>query len=498
MESSVKPTVMLTAGQGVAFAVTLFIPVVLARIFTPADFGAYKQLFLVYGTLANVLPFGLAESLFYFLPGRAQSPGRYVANSMLALTATGLVGLAAVQLAGPQISGAFRNPELQRQSGLLGVFLLLMMVAAVLEITMVARGRFVTAAATYAGSDLLRGACLLIPAALVGSVEALMLGAVAFGLVRVAAAITYAAALPGGLRPERSLFREQLAYALPFGLAVVLEIVQRNLTQYVVSIHFEPATFAVYSVGLLQIPLIDALWASAGNVLMVRLVTFQRSGETDKALQLWLDMTRRMGLLMLGTVAFLEVVAGDLIVVLFTPTYAASVPIFRVACLAMLLGALMTDAVLRVHAQTRFLTVVNAVRLAVTVIALFVLLPSLQLPGAVLASLLAFAAGKVVSLARLRTLLGVGVSGLVPWRPLAITAVAATAAGALTSLSVIELMSTPLTRLAASVLVFWLIYGVLAVVILPPGDRSALVAWLRRWTGGLAQEKPRSTPVVGR
>ena len=61
---------------------------------------------------------------------------------------------------------------------------------------------------------------------------------------------------------------------------------------------------------------------------------------------------------------FLFVVARDLIVTLFTTTYAASVPIFMVWALTILPSIFAVNAVLRVYAQTRFLLVMNLMRLA--------------------------------------------------------------------------------------------------------------------------------------
>src|SRR5262245_48188622 len=46
-QSSLRPTLVLMCGQGLAFLGTFFIPVVLVRIFDPTVFGTYKQLFLV-------------------------------------------------------------------------------------------------------------------------------------------------------------------------------------------------------------------------------------------------------------------------------------------------------------------------------------------------------------------------------------------------------------------------------------------------------------------
>ena len=54
-------------------ALTLFIPLVLARMMPQADYGTYKLLFLVSMTATAVLPLGVAQSLYFFVP-RAREP----------------------------------------------------------------------------------------------------------------------------------------------------------------------------------------------------------------------------------------------------------------------------------------------------------------------------------------------------------------------------------------------------------------------------------------
>jgi hypothetical protein len=66
-----------------------------------------------------------------------------------------------------------------------------------------------------------------------------------------------------GFRPQLSVWRGQLAYALPFALAVGVEIVQANFHQYVVATRFDAATFAIFAVGVLQMPLVDIIATSA-------------------------------------------------------------------------------------------------------------------------------------------------------------------------------------------------------------------------------------------
>src|SRR5207244_7017809 len=122
------------------------------------------------------------------------------------------------------------------------------------------------------------------------------------------------------LRVDVALWRGQLAYALPFALAVGVEVVQANFHQYVVASRFDAATFAIYAVGCLQIPLVDLVCTSTANVMMVRMAEVAGEGQ-QIALTLWHDTTARLASLIFPLAAFLLLTAHSVIVLLFTNTY---------------------------------------------------------------------------------------------------------------------------------------------------------------------------------
>ena len=191
------------------------------------------------------------------------------------------------------------------------------------------------------------------------------------------------------LRLDLGIWRSQLAYALPFAMAVSVEVVLLNFHQYFVAARFDTATFAIYAVGCLQIPLIDLVMTSSVNVMMVQMADHARKGETRAALALWHDTICKLAFLFFPLTVLLLVTAHQVIVALFTTNYLASVPIFMIWTLTILPSAFAVDGVLRVYAQTRFLLVMNVVRFVVVVALIGWLLSSFGLRGAVLVTLLA-------------------------------------------------------------------------------------------------------------
>jgi O-antigen/teichoic acid export membrane protein len=415
-----RSTLLLVAGRAVGFVAVFAIPVVLARIFTPAEFGTYKQLFLVFATLYGLAQLGMAESLYYFVPSRSDQAGRHVANALVTLAVAGIGCLALLYVLRIQVADWLTNAQLADHLTLIGVALTLTLVTALFEIVMIARKRHLAAAVTYASSDVARTLLFIIPAFGFGGVRGLLIGAVAFGVLRMGAMLVYLWREFGrGLRIDFIVWRRQLAYALPFALAVSVEVVIVNFHQYFVASRFDAATFAIYAVGCLQIPLIDLVMTSTVNVMMVQMADHARVGDARAALALWHDTICRLAFIFLPLTALLLVTAHQLIVTLFTATYVAAVPVFMIWTLTILPSAFAVDGVLRVYAQTRFLLVMNVVRFALVVGLIGSLLSSFGLRGAVLVTLLAMGVVKGLGIVRAAQLFGARFSEALPWRRLA-------------------------------------------------------------------------------
>ncbi len=480
-----RPALLLTAGRAIASAFTFLIPVVLARSWSPETFGAYKQLFLVYLTLHTVAQLGMAESLYYFLPHHPTEAGRLVMNSVATLGLLAIGCAALLSFGRGTIAQLLGNETLAAYLPLMGVYIGLMLVAAGLEATLISRQRYGWAAATYVGSDVSRTLLLVAPVLLGAGLSGLLLGAILSGLLRVATVVILLRREFGrSLALDAGLLARQAAYALPFALAVLVEMAQGTLHQYVVSMSFDAATFAVYSIGCLQIPFVELLAGPACNVMMVRMAEARRRGETESLHGHFEDTTRKLALFFFPLFALLVVLAPDLIVFLFTDTYARSAPLFRIWCLSVLLAVFQSDGVLRALAETRFLVLVNLVRLALIAVLLVPLLELFGLAGPVLATLLGWAVAKALMLVRY---------GKAPsWRGLARIAGAA-AVAAVVALGVSEAVAAPAgVRLVVVSAAYGIAYWALLLLTpaLTPGEREAL--YWRFWRPRPCVESPGS------
>jgi O-antigen/teichoic acid export membrane protein len=460
-----KPAFLLVAGRTIGFAASFVIPVLLVRHFNQAEFGTYKQLFLIYGTLYGLAQVGMAESLYYFVPRKPQEAGPYIGNAIATLGAAGLGCVGLLMLASDRIAHWLSNPQLGEHIVLLGIFLALMLVSAVFEIVMVSRKQHLAAAWTYGLSDVARTILLVIPAFIHGGLRGVLLGGVAFAVIRLLAMMRWLWREFGAdLRPNAALWRYQLAYALPFALAVGIEVLQANLHQYVVASRFDAATFAIYAVGCLQIPLVDLITTSAANVMMVKMAEDAIELRRDAALELWHHTMARLALIIFPLAVVLLLLSREVIITLFTSRYAASVPIFMAWTLTIVPSVFCVDAVLRAYAQTRFLFIMNLVRLMLVIALISWFLTAFGLIGAVLVTLLATSLVRVFSIIRIGGLLKAGFKDILPWGQLAGVAVCAVLA-APPAYWVSRNTTLPrLLMLACAGAAYWATYALIAYV----------------------------------
>jgi O-antigen/teichoic acid export membrane protein len=172
----------------------------------------------------------------------------------------------------------------------------------------------------------------------------------------------------------------------------------------------------------------------------------------------------------------LLLLSRDVIITLFTINYVASVPIFMAWTLTILPAVFCVDAVLRAYAQTRFLFAMNVLRLGLVIGLISWCLTTFGLVGAVLVTLLATAAVRMLSIARIAYLLHAPVRRILPWGTLAgIALCSIVAAPPAYWLSRYSTWPRPAVLLAAGAL-YWLVYAAIAYTVFIRDRKKVAVA----------------------
>lgn len=425
----------LLGAKLVGFAFAFLLPLVIVRYLSQDAVGRYREAFQVITNAIIILPLGFSMSAFYFLSREKERRSAAILNILIFNFVVGGVAFLVLALF-PQIVGSvFRSEELAALSPKIGIVIWIWMFSTFLETVAIANGETRTATVFIIGAQFTK--TLLMGAAVVsfGTVEAFLYAAIIQGVLQTAILLWYLRSrFPRFWQNfDARFFREQMAYAIPFGLAGILWIAQTDIHHYFVGYGFSTADFAIYAYGCFEVPLIAMLSDSVTSVLIPRMTALQHAGDRDEMIRLTSRAMQKLALVYFAVYAFLFVTAQTFIVTLFTKSYEQSASVFAINLTLLPIGILVTDPIIRAYKELGRQVLIARVAILVALIAtLYYGLGNFGLTGMITAAVAAIVVEKGISVFIVTRKLNLGrvhlslVSGLVK------TAAASAFAGVLT------------------------------------------------------------------
>jgi len=341
-----------------AFVVSLALPLLLVRRLSQAEFGSYKQAFLVIGTAIAILPFGFGTSTFYFLPRETtqRAKNQIILNVVLFNLIVGVLAFLILWTRSDLFSRLFRDSQLIGHEALIGLVIVFWLFSSFLETIAVANQEPKFSTAFIVGAQLSKAVLLLGAAILVGTVYSLIVASLIHGLIQTIVMVAYLHTRFRGFWFSFNwpMLRTQLSYALPYSLTALLYTAQTDLHNYFVSNRFNAATFAIYSIGCLQLPFLGILTESLASVMIPRLSLLQRDNDHREIVRLMTQVMRKLAFVHFPVYAFLMVSGKEFIRWLFTDAYLESWPIFAINLTLIPFYVIMLDPIVRAYAEQRY------------------------------------------------------------------------------------------------------------------------------------------------
>lgn len=364
----------LMVAKTIGFGLSVVLPMVLVRVMNQAEYGLYKQAFLIVVTASSLLSFGVGISAFYFLPREKERRPQIALNIVTFNAAMGLGALLVLSFHPGLLSRLLGSPQMSAYARLVGCVIFLMIFSSFLELIATALQDVKHSTFFIVFAQFSKAVFMTVAAVWLHSVQALLYAAVLQGLLQSGVLLWYLYRQFGRfwLSFDWRFFRQQLGYAAPFGLTGALYTVQTDLHNYFISNKFSTAEFAIYAVGCVQIPLIGLLRDSISAVLISKTSELQHRGDARGILLLTASAMRKTALIYLPVYALLMVVGREFIVFLYTRTYEASWPIFAVNLSLLPFAVVITDPIIRSYAEYRYFIVwVRVILLGALILALW-------------------------------------------------------------------------------------------------------------------------------
>ncbi|HKQ77334.1 MAG TPA: lipopolysaccharide biosynthesis protein [Blastocatellia bacterium] len=458
---------LLMAANILATAMSFALPLVLVRTMSQAEYGLYKQAFQIMTSALCLLNLQVAVSIFYFYE---RAPGKGLQVSLNVMLFYGMIGALVflIFLIWPSwVTLIFQGADLVPHVPLLGFAIFCWLVSSNLDAVPIAAGDVRMASALIVLSQFTKAVVMIIAGLVFGSLDAILVAAVIQGLIQITFMVIYIRRRFGRFLTaiDWKLFKSQIGNALPFGVGGIAAIVQNDMHGYFVSHYFDPARFAIYSVGCFQLPVLSLLAASFANALNPELAKYKEANDYWAIINIWMDVIRKLTFVFAPAFALLLALRREFITLLFTENYAASVPIFAINMLSMLLGVAVHLHILRLFDRLKFFRLkLYLALIPVTFGSLYVGLRLGGLIGVAVAVVCIQTLDALVTLAMIKRELGMSRRDLRRLAPLLrIAAAAAVAAiGALATRYSLGHAHTAVTFLACAA-VFCLVYPIAAL-----------------------------------
>lgn len=413
----------VSLGRGVAALTGLATAMILSRLLDEHEYGTYRQVWLVFFTLAPVLELGIPPSVSYFLPQlkRPDLKPYLVQHSTLLLVSGAVMGLGCFGL-GDTVGHLFGNPDLGRQLRLFALFPALTLPFNMTENTLVALGHGGKAGLVSGGGALLQMAVIVGALTYGGTLERVFLALSIWALVRwtAAAASLYTLSRHLPFRWDFGALRTQLLFSLPMAAATMAGVLGRHLDKVVISSYFTPEQYAIYANGSYDIPLINILTLSVTAVLVPSIVRARIGGDTPEVQRLWHGGARRLAWAFFPATVGLFLLAEPFMVLLFSEKYAASAGPFRVLVLILPARIAMHSAFLRALGSTKPILRASLIALGSSLVLALALvrIEWLGLLGPAIASVTGAYLAVVYTIVVVNRILGWRWHDYLPWRTL--------------------------------------------------------------------------------
>lgn len=371
----------------IAFALSFLLPLLTVRYLTLDELGVYRQVFLVVTSCVAILPLGFSMSAFYFLNRGGENREKTVGNILIFNFLSGGIACAVLYFYPDLLGRIFQNEAMTRFAPSIGLIIWLGIFSAFLEFVALANQEARLAAAFVIAAQFLKTVLMGGAIIVFATVEAFVIAAIVQGALQTIILLFYLRSrFPGFWKSfDARFFREQMVYALPFGLAGALYTVQYDLHNYFVGYRFTPSEYAIYAYGCFELPLIGMLYESFSAVMIPRMAALQAQGKKREMLISIAGVMQKLAFIYLPLFAFLMIVAEELITTLYTEKFRASVSIFRINLFIFPFYCLMLDPICRAFKEVgKFLLKVRITLIAALFVALTLGIRYLNLEGMIL------------------------------------------------------------------------------------------------------------------
>lgn len=393
----------------VGYFFAFLLPLLVVRFLTQEQVGQYRFIFQIIVNANGILPLGISLSAFYFLSRSPENRASAVLNILLFNFVMGGIAFS-ILFFYPEILGLIsKDKDIQHYATVAGIVIWLWIFSTFLELVAVANQEPKIATTFIILSQFTKTLLMTCAVIIFKTVDSMLYAAIIQASFQICILLFYLnSRFPRFWTSfDFAFLKRQLKYALPFGFAGVLWILQTDIHNYFVNYRFGEVGFAIYAYGCFEFPLITMIYEAMSAVLIPKMSQLQSEGRTQDIIDTNVSAMNKIALAYLPIFAFLMIVADTFIIALFTEQYAASIPIFRVNLLLLPVYIVMLDAIARAYEDVgKWLMKFRIFLLILMITALYFGIQYFNLPGMIGIVVFTIVFERIFTFIKIKNLLG--------------------------------------------------------------------------------------------
>lgn len=450
--STGKKTLWLVVGQSILRSGQIGIALFLVKFLAPSEWNSVALSLTVYLAAVTVGSFNLEHSVLFFLPSLQQ----HEADALFARTAVSLSavggGIGLVIVAVTRWGGFLSSSGI---GALVALAVALEIPTVIAGPALIAKGRERAAGMWDAAHGTIQ-LVLVVGAAMLSLGEhGVITGLVIASIVRCASFLAlFSSDILGHWRKaDGQLFRRQLLFCAPLGVALATGVLTRTIDKWLVAWKL-PARVGVYAIAAQEVPILAVLPYASGAAIAVVMVKHFANGDHESSFAAWTEQVKRMCRPVAALTILMVVISPQVFKLSLAPTYQESVLPFQIFTLIGLHRVTEYGAVLRAVGRTREIVVSSILLFVFNVVFAGMGLALHGLVGLTMGSVFAFACAWIWMLNRLTTVFHMPLSRVFPWKVWALNI------GSFTLVAIVaELAASATTNSITQLFVKCLVFG---------------------------------------
>ena len=466
-----KQALFVFSGQALAAVGQAIIPMLLSRHFSKIEFGTYQQFTTLMQTILPIITFGLNTSLLFFFP-RAEGPkkNRIVIQTQLLLWGLGCCGMLTLLIFQPFFPTMLT--PIQGCPNILPFCTLVGVAAGIMDVIFIVEKRVQCSLWIPALEQITKAGLVCIGGWITQNAYGAACGLTAFYALRCLAATgyvwaRYAPKLASWLRNRQPILpltdlKPIVAYVAPFGASISIRTIGQRVDRLLSISMLTQTQFAVYSVAFSTVPIFGLFLDSVFRVSVPRLSSLELCGNPSTLRTAWKNMVSATLSMAIPLVVFAFFFAEEIITILFTESFLAAVPVYRIYLAITFVTAFGPGLILRALHKTSKSFVANSIGALTSAAMAYPMIHTFGMIGAVWTAVTATMLPSVIQLEFERRAMRASFSEWLPWRSLAVQFLLS---GVLAGLVKFMLGGGwhPLFIILASFILFMLLYGTIAL-----------------------------------